>query len=71
MKTISKMMETLPDKSQNQVVEHLRYYIADFQDELKWDSLFEKTQKQLIKFARQAKGEIKKGYSKPMDLNQL
>ena len=33
--TITRMMETLPEALQNQIVEHLREYIAELQDELR------------------------------------
>ncbi len=69
--TVVKMMETLPDAAQNQVVEHLKNYIAKLQDEIKWDLKFKKTQHQLIAAARRAKQEIAEGLSKPMDYNQL
>jgi hypothetical protein len=69
--TMIKMMETLPETAQDQVVEHLRGYLADMQDELRWDSLFKKTQSQLVMAARRAKQEIAAGLAKPMDYDQL
>ena len=69
--TIAQMMETLPEPQQNQVVEHLREYIAELQDELRWEASFNKTQKQLIAAARRAKQEIAEGKAEPMDLDQL
>lgn len=69
--TMIKMMETLPEIAQNQVVEHLRNYIANLQDDLQWDILFQKSQKQLIESARHARKEIAKGNAEPMDYNQL
>lgn len=41
--TVTKMMESLPEPVQDQVVEHLRDHIAYMQDEMKWDMTFEKT----------------------------
>lgn len=41
--TLFKMMESLPEPVQDQVVEHLREYIFDLQDELGWDRQFKKT----------------------------
>jgi glycerate-2-kinase len=69
--TVIKMIESLPETVQDQVVEHLREYLADLQDEMKWDTQFKKTQKQLIAAARRAKKEIAKGHAKPLDLDQL
>ena len=42
--TVIKMMESLPEPAQNQVAEHLRDYLTEVQDELRWDDLFNKTQ---------------------------
>ena len=69
--TVIKMMESLPDTAQDRVAEHLREYLADLQDELRWDEQFKKTQKQLAAAARRAKGEIAKGHAKPMDYERL
>lgn len=69
--TVMKMLESLPEAVQAQVVEHLREYIADLQDELQWDSLFERTQPQLAAAARRAKQEIAQGHAQPMDYEQL
>jgi hypothetical protein len=69
--TVIKMMESLPEPAQDQVVEHLRDHIADMQDEMIWDRSFEKTQQQLITAARRAKQEIAEGKSEPMDYDRL
>jgi hypothetical protein len=69
--TVAKMMESLPEPVQGQVVEHLREYLEDLQDELQWDALFKKTQPQLVAAARRAKQEIAQGLAKPMDYDQL
>lgn len=69
--TVVKMLETLPDHAQDRVVEHLREYIDDLQDEMEWDLQFQKTQPKLIETARQAKKEIAKGQATPLDEDQL
>jgi len=69
--TVIRMMESLPDPVQDQVVDHLREYLADLQDELRWDSLFQRTQPQLIAAARRARQEIAEGHARPMDYEQL
>jgi hypothetical protein len=69
--TMIKMVESLPETTQNQVVEHLREYLAELQDELRWDNLFQKTQSQLIAAARRAKQEKAKGLAELMDYDQL
>ncbi|WP_414624944.1 hypothetical protein [Calothrix sp. CCY 0018] len=35
--TVLKMIESLPENAQNQVVEHLREYIQNLEEELKWE----------------------------------
>ncbi len=69
--TLVKMMESLPEQAQNQVVEHLRDYLMEVQDELRWDKLFDKTQAKLVAMARQAKAEIAEGKARPLDYNKL
>ncbi len=69
--TITQMMETLPEALQNQIVEHLREYIAELEDELRWEVSFNNTQEQLVAAARRAKQEIAEGKAEPMDLDQL
>ena len=69
--TVTKMMESLPEPAQDQIVDHLRDHIADLQDEMRWDITFEKTQQQLITAARKAKREIAEGKSELMDYDRL
>jgi hypothetical protein len=65
--TVVKMLETLPEDAQNLVVEHVREYITEVQDENIWEEAFKKTQKGLIAAARIAKQEIAAGRAEPMD----
>jgi len=69
--TMTKMMESLPETLQNQILNHLREYLEDIQDELEWDRQFQRTQPQLIAVAKRAKQEIAQGYAKPFDYDQL
>ena len=69
--TVTKMMESLPETAQIQVMEHLRDYIKDLQDEGQWDISFEKTQQKLAAAAQRAKQEIADGQAKPMDYHRL
>jgi hypothetical protein len=71
IETVTKMLESLPETVQDQVVEHLREYLADLQDELEWDSLFKRTQPQLVAAARRAKQEIAEGHARPLDYDEL
>jgi hypothetical protein len=65
------MMETLPDNAQSQVVEYVKNYIADLQDELRWDENFKKTESNLIQKARLAKQQIAEGKAKPLNFADL
>ncbi|MFN9175688.1 MAG: hypothetical protein ACK58N_14600 [Synechocystis sp.] len=69
--TVTKMLESLPETIQTQLIEHLREYITSLQDELEWDNLVSKTQNNLIQAAKQAKQEIAEGKSQPMNYEQL
>jgi RNA binding exosome subunit len=69
--TIIKMIETLSESAQNQIADHLREYIAEMQDEARWDDLFARTQDKLAAAARHAKQEIAAGKASPMDYDAL
>ncbi|NMF56688.1 hypothetical protein [Pseudanabaena yagii] len=69
--TLVKIMETLPDSLQEKVTEHLREYIYDLQDDIKWSKSFEKTQSKLVMAARRAKQEIAEGKAVALDYEQL
>ena len=40
--TAVKMLESFPEPVQNKIVEHLRDYLLEMQDELCWDDLLNK-----------------------------
>ena len=65
--TIVKMVESLPDDLQERVSEHIREYIADLEDEAKWESSFERSHPNLVAAAQQEKREIAEGKSVPID----
>ncbi|MDB9453923.1 hypothetical protein PN478_06355 [Dolichospermum circinale CS-534/05] len=69
--TVIKMMQSFSEDIQDKVAEHLRGYLTDLQDELKWDNSFKKTQEKLIASAQRAKREIAEGLAKPMDYDKL
>ncbi len=64
--TMVKMMKSLPETAQNQVVDHFRESMTELRDEVRWDHLFQKTQSQLVVAARRAKQEKAQGLAKPM-----
>jgi len=65
------MLETLPEPAQERAVEHLREYIEELRDELKWDNSFKRTQPNLVEAARRARQEIAEGKAQPLDFEQL
>jgi hypothetical protein len=65
------MMESLPEATQQQVVEHLRDYLQDLQDEALWDETYSRTQDKIVAAARQAKRDIAAGKATPLDPGQL
>lgn len=69
--TVVKMMETLPEETQSQVVEHLREWLLDMEDEAAWDESFARTQKGLYDAAQDAHKQIAEGKAKPMDFSRL
>jgi len=69
--TLVKIMESLPVSIQERVTEHLKEYIYDFQDEIKWDKSFEKTQSKLVIAATRAKQEIAEGKAVALDYKQF
>lgn len=69
--TVITMLESLPEPMQDQVVEHLREYLAEMQDELVWSAQFKRSQPQLIAAARRAKQQIAEGLAQPLDYDQL
>ena len=69
--TIIKMVESLPDELQEQLVEYVRAYIAEIEEEKRWDQSFKQTKNNLVAAARNAKEESAAGLSAPMDYEQL
>jgi len=69
--TVVKMMESLPEATQKRVVEHLRDYLAEMDDEAEWDALFASTQPQLAAEGQRVRAEVEQGLAKPMDYDRL
>ena len=69
--TLVKMIESLPAPAQEQVVEHLREYLPDLQDEVRWDELLQRTQPGLVEAARKARAEMAAGQAEPLDTDRL
>lgn len=71
IETVTRMLESFPESVQSQAVEHLREYLADITDELRWDESFERTSSKLAEFAQMARREMEEGKAEEMDFSKL
>lgn len=71
IETVTKMLESLPEAVQNQAIEHLREYLEEITDELRWDESFARTSGKIADAARQAREQYKAGKTEPFDLERL
>lgn len=71
LNTILKMIEDLPEPLQNQIADHLREYIAELDDEERWDKAFVRTQEKLASVTREVTKQMEEGKSEPMDFDRL
>jgi len=69
--TVVKMIESLPVKAQERVVEELRDLVEDARDDARWDDLFERKKVRLVAAARKARKEIAAGKARDMDYDKL
>lgn len=71
VETLTKMLEAFPESVQDRAVEHLREYLADITDDLRWDESFERTSEKLAETARRVREQFKNGETEPFDLERL
>ena len=69
--TVVKMIESLPEKAQERVVEELRNLVEDARDDARWNDLFERKKAGLVAAARRARKEIAAGKARDMDYDKL
>jgi hypothetical protein len=69
--TIEKMLEPLPEYVQQQVIEHLREYLAEMQAEGRWGQLYQSHRPKLEEMARLAKQQIAQDRARPLNLDEL
>mgnify|MGYP001222921785 CR=1 FL=1 len=69
--TVVKMMERLPEATQKRVVEHLRDYLAEIDEDAEWDALFASTEPALVAEAQRVRAQIEQGQDEPMDYDRL
>lgn len=65
---IIKMIEILPETTQDHLAEHLQQYIAELADEAEWDRLTAKTQSGLAKAAQEVRKAIQAGETTPCEI---
>ncbi len=70
IETAVKLLETLPESTQEHLVDELRYLALGAQDEAKWDELFARNTG-LKAAARKARQDIAAGKSSDMDFDRL
>ncbi|HQU92705.1 MAG TPA: hypothetical protein PLK77_10435 [Pyrinomonadaceae bacterium] len=71
IETVKKMLEALPDSVQERAIEHLREYLDEVTDEIRWDESFEKSSGRLADIAEGVKRDIATGKATPMDFDRL
>jgi hypothetical protein len=69
--TVVKMIESLPEKVQERVVEELQALVEEARDDERWDGLFERKKSRLVAAARKARKEIAAGKASDMDYDKL
>ncbi|MDX1418230.1 MAG: hypothetical protein R3293_28780, partial [Candidatus Promineifilaceae bacterium] len=58
------------DERQEQVLDHMREYLADLDDESTWDEQFAKTGERLQAAAQGARKELQAGAAGPLDFDR-
>ena len=71
IETVTRMLESLPQSVQDRAVEHLREYLEDVTDEIRWDENFERTADKLAEAAKIAREQFEKGKTADFDLDKL
>lgn len=69
--TAVKMLESLPEETQERVVEKLCELVEEFRDERMWMELFGKRKKNLAKVMREVREDIASGKATEMDYDKL
>jgi hypothetical protein len=69
--TISRMVEILPQKAQERLLDRFLPIISEIADEIQWDATFEGTQGELASIAKRVKEEVARGQTEPMDYDRL
>jgi hypothetical protein len=65
------MLESLPKSVQDRAVEHLREYLNEISDEIRWDAKFDSPSEDLIASARSARESLRAGQTEPLEHDRL
>lgn len=71
IETVTRMLESFPESVQDQALQHLREYLDEITDELRWDESFKRTADQLANAARRAREQFNEGKTEPFDIKRL
>lgn len=69
--TAIKMIESLPEETQEYLVEKMRALIEEFQEDRKWKKLFGNKKGTLKKMARKAREASEAGEAEEMEFDKL
>ena len=69
--TVTKMLEGLPQSVQDRAIEHLREYLDEITEEIRWDEGFASSSDKLSLAARRAREQFLTGKTEPLDLERL
>lgn len=65
------MLEPLSETEQEKAAEHLREYLQEISDEMRWNERFKKTSGKLSETAGNARREIAEGKAEALDFDKL
>lgn len=68
---MTRIMEALPESTQERIVDLLQEYLLEIEDDLEWDALFQRMRPQLAAAGERAREEIVQGETQPLDYDQL
>jgi len=71
IETVTRMLEGLPQSIQDRAIEHMREYLDEITDDIRWEESFARSSAKLAAFARNVRQEFKDGKTEPFDLERL
>lgn len=71
VETLTRLLESFPDSVQDRAIEHLREYLEEITDDLRWDESFARSSKKLADAAGLARQQFREGKTEFFDLDRL